>query len=244
MKRVISIILAAMLLTACENGTEGISYPKISENRLSYVKNSMSQVSWGTLSLYYDGRMYSGGVLKQGDGSDVVCETELGTVYGYDRALWSTDKTKLYTAESEAKLYSVKGYDSTFRVCIYEENSDTVYLFECLNDVTLSSGKDIFKKRLALDSYADIELTAGKDGNVKLEDIDIEKFLGAICAAALIAPDTQGMPDMNTDYLYALTFHDTAGIPNELKVYEDGYVMYMPFGETDLRYRVIVMVAL
>ena len=80
MKRVISIIMAAMLLTACANGTKGISYPKISENRLSYVKNSMSQVSWGTLSLYYDGRMYSGGVLKQGDGSDVVCETELGTV--------------------------------------------------------------------------------------------------------------------------------------------------------------------
>ena len=49
---------------------------------------------------------------------------------------------------------------------------------------------------------------------------------------------------MNTDYLYALTFHDTAGIPNELKVYEDGYVMYMPFGETDLSYRVIVKVDL
>ena len=79
---------------------------------------------------------------------------------------------------------------------------------------------------------------------MKLEDIDIEKFLGAICDAVLIAPDTQGMPDMNTDYLYALTFHDAAGIPNELKVYEDGYVMYMPFGETDLRYRVIVKVDL
>lgn len=244
MKRVISIILAAMLLTACANGSNGISYPKISENKLSYVKNSMSQVSWGTLSLYYDGRMYSGGFLKQGEGSDGVCDKELGTVYGYDKALWSTDKTKLYAAESEAKLYSVKGYDSTFRVCLYDENSDTVYLFECLNDVTLSSGKDIFKKRLALNSYTDIELTAGKDETIKLEDIDVEKFMSAICDAALIAPDTQGVPDMDTDYLYALTFRDAAGIPNELKVYEGGYVMYMPFGETDLRYRVVVKVDL
>ena len=65
-----------------------------------------------------------------------------------------------------------------------------------------------------------------------------------VCDAALIAPDTQGVPDMNTDCLYALTFYDAVGIPNELKVYEDGYVMYMPFGETDLRYMVIVKVAL
>jgi hypothetical protein len=83
---------------------------------------------------------------------------ELGTVSGKHTVYWSTDSEELSECTTEGIIYQVKGYDETFRVAIYSEVkttplSDTVYhliVFDCINDVTMNTGKDLFEERLQL----------------------------------------------------------------------------------------------
>lgn len=164
------------LLTSCTNSATGVTYPKISENRFNYVRNDMTQVSWSTLLLNYDGKIYTGTIL-QSDGAsfDTVCDKELGVGYGYDGVFWADSEEKITAVEAQAQVYSVKGYDSDFRLCIYREDSDTLFLFENLNGVTVSKGSDVFEKKLRLNEYETVEVV--KNGRPADEKLDVDNFL-------------------------------------------------------------------
>lgn len=233
-----AVALIALLLTSCAKQPAGVAYAAVSEGRFNYVKSSMTEVLWSTLLLNYDGKMYTGAILEQ-DGADVdkVCGEKLGTVYGYAGAFWSDDKEKLTAVEAEAEVYSVKGYDKDFRVCVYVQKSDALFLFENLNGMTVRKGGDIFKKKLSLDKYEKSETV--KNGELVEEKLDIDSFLKKICEAEFISPSEQGTPQAGTDCLYEVVFYDEAGLENTLKVYDGGYVVYEAWGG-DSTYRFIV----
>lgn len=237
---VCSIILTMFLLTSCTHSSTGVTYPKISENRFNYVRNDMTQVSWSTLLLNYDGRIYTGTVL-QSDGAsfDTVCDKELGVVYGYDGVFWADSEEKITAVEAQAQVYSVKGYDSDFRLCIYREDSDTLFLFENLNGVTVSKGSDVFEKKLRLNEYETVEVV--KNGRPADEKLDVDNFLTQIFEADMLPLSENESVQEGKECLYEVIFYDRAGIPNTLKVYDGGYVVYEALG-ADSTYRFLVKI--
>lgn len=227
-----------LLLTSCAKQTAGVEYAAVPESRFNYVRNSMTEVLWSTLLLNYGGRIYMGVISEQeGVSFDTVCDKKLGTVYGYDSAFWADNGEKLTAVEAEAEVYSVKGYDSDFRVCVYVEESGALLLFENLNGMTVRKGEDIFKKKLNLDKYERAETV--KDGEQVKEELDIDGFLKKICEAEFVSPSAEGVPKAGADCLYEVVFYDKAGLANTLKVYDGGYVEYDALGG-DSAYRFIV----
>ena len=238
--RAICCIALLLLLTSCNKHSDGVAYPEISENRFKYVRNSTAQVLWADLLLDYGGRTYTGILSEQDDlTSDMICGEKLGTVYGYDGALWSDNEAKIAAVDTEAEIYSVKGYDTDFRVCVYVKESNALLLFENLNGITARRGAEIFKDKLKLDEYEKVE-RIGTDRSAE-QVLDADSFLKKIFAAELVSPDEQGVPQNGAECSYELVFYGKTGMADILKVYDDGYVIYEAWGGGST-YRFIVKI--
>ncbi|WP_343208576.1 hypothetical protein [Anaerolentibacter hominis] len=107
----------------------------------------------------YQGRIYTQG--SQYIGEDAAKVKELvGDYLGYAKgniSEWSKqdDYAKEFASTVSGEIYSVKGYDSSFRLCmqgVYTENDGTevdyVEFYENLNGISITTGEDIFGSRL------------------------------------------------------------------------------------------------
>lgn len=154
---------------------------------------------------------------------------ELATVYGNNGIYWSTDKYELAEVTKEAKIYKLKGYDRKFRVCIYYEiNVDIdntthhiMQVFECLNDVYLYKGRNLFLDRMDLSSAVKVMTN---DCTIALEDEKLQTFLEALYDGTFITKSDEAYPDLSNVCSSKIIFYDEYGFENDIVVYENGYV--------------------
>ena len=108
--------------------------------------------------------VYKGGIYTQTDNMYMDMEAEqkealLGEYLGHATSSldeWSSfeEYSKEFASTYEGDVYSVKGYDPQFRVCVrceaeYDgEKHLSLFFLERLNDITINSGYDVFEARL------------------------------------------------------------------------------------------------
>ena len=108
--------------------------------------------------------VYNGSIYTQTENQYMDLEAEqkealLGEYLGHATSSldeWSSfeEYDKEFASTYEGDVYSVKGYDPDFRVCIrYEEEYDGekhlfLFFLERLNDITINTGYDVFEARL------------------------------------------------------------------------------------------------
>ncbi|ADY55238.1 hypothetical protein Sgly_0892 [Syntrophobotulus glycolicus DSM 8271] len=117
--------------------------------------------------IVYQGRIYkqSSSSEEWNNAAELVGE-KLGTTKG-NLTEWSTqrdDAPELASTVGVRDVYTVKGYEKSFRIMTYDKlNGQTyAYFFECLNGMTVKTGNDVFGK-------FNIE---NNIGSLKYEDFD------------------------------------------------------------------------
>lgn len=191
--------------------------------------------------IVYQGRIYtqSGTSIAVGDAKPL-----LGTKIGRTKPSineWSKQSDyaeELASSVGNRDVYTVKGYDSSFRIMTYDEENGEVRaeIYECMNGITLRSGADLFgqlKLTNQLDS-ATWERFGNWDQNTKEHNVlavndTLEAFLLAMYDSKPIAQQTlqsQGIFDNGeqTQKFIYLQLKDKSVV--ELRLFKDGYVMY------------------
>jgi hypothetical protein len=241
------LLATVILLTGCGNSAtanqylDGVYYSKIDESEIGQIyRNNALYIG---AKLHYNDKIYTSSweqsSTDQNDlNPDTMLGDELGTVSGNHTVYWSTDSEELSECTTEGVIYQVKGYDETFRVAIYSEVkitplSDTVYhliVFDCLNDVTMNTGKDLFEERLHLGEAISVNCVSpeGGDGESFPEDQEtVDEFLDALYAGTFLSPEDESYPTLDPAQAYTLSFMNQNGMVDELRVYEEGYVQYV-----------------
>lgn len=134
-------------------------------------------------------------------------------------------------------VYTVKGYDRKFRIMTCEKINGTVYakFYECLNDITVKTGADIFGK-LKIEGNiksAEYELFGsrnyGKNERKAVSDMNgPDEFIEALYKSIPYEQDSLDSlwEDRSADsqkYIY-ITLKDGAKV--QLRLFKDGYVYY------------------
>ncbi len=100
---------------------------------------------------------------------------------GQDPEAYSTE----FASTFEGEVYTVKGYDPDFRICIRREAEDEngepslwIEFLERVNDITLTTGKDLFEDRLHLNGRIEQVLWQSHDdwnnGRSNLQNASME----------------------------------------------------------------------
>ncbi len=171
---------------------------------------------------------------------------------------WSKQEEYAHNFASSVagKVYSVKGYDTDFRICIREEvkganGEPTLWIqfLDCLNGITLSTGEDLFENKLHIrDRVESVQWQSHDDWNLEkgnLQNMDIapvlwEEFLTQIDKGKFIYAwvDDKYLSNSNStnESIYdtpnqahlILTMED--GTVVRLRLIEGGYVGYDGLG--------------
>lgn len=186
----------------------------------------------------YKGKIYTQAATKldQLDVTSLLGEKLGKTKAGLDE--WS--KQNEYAVEfassiGEVDVYSVKGYHKDFRLMTYDVNSGSAELFECLNGVTISQGREIVEKLHLMNiqtaksrSYDDWNNSVEK--YVELSDKDLlHSFVDSLNTAKpyLIEDIEAKLGDFrNNEQLKELSISLTDGTIVTLWVIKDGYIGY------------------
>lgn len=158
----IAIVIAAALITnvGFPNGNlknrptdkiavsdEGIILPK-----LELPKKTNSMVAMDMIGLIvYKGRIYTQTSTSiNPEKATGILGKKIGRTKGNINEWSKQDEYAVDFASTTGiqDVYTVKGYDENFRIMTYEKIDGTVYaqFYECLNGITVNSGKDVFDK--------------------------------------------------------------------------------------------------
>ncbi|MCA0758044.1 hypothetical protein KP806_23575 [Paenibacillus sp. N4] len=152
---------------------------------------------------------------------------------------WSSQDdfaTEFASSVGEKDVYSVKGYESGFRIMTYEEYEGKVYaeFYECLNGIPVTSGADVFSK-LKLDGNVRSAVWETHDSwnynkqeyrELQAEDA-IPAFLEALSAAQPIEQQTlqaTGIYDNTEQKILYLKLADETVVG--IRLFEGRYVRY------------------
>lgn len=253
----ISVMCMLCALTGCEeeqteDGGEktGIYYEGIDEKEFSQKYNGGLVVFRG---LHYDNKAYTSveSFSSANDKSELPLEKivgeELATVYGNNGVIWSADKDELDEVTVEGKLYKVKGYDDDFRVCLYYEvcvefdgytsevyaeldghTSYALIIFDCMNDIYLDKGSDLFTDRIDLSKAVKVTTNSIP---IDLNDENLQAFIEALNNGTFIASSDEAYPDLSNVSYNEIIFYDECGLENAISVYENGYVTMSTNGQ-------------
>jgi hypothetical protein len=147
----------------------------------------------------------------------------------------------------EQEVYTVKGYDSNFRIMSYLKVEDQEYaqFFDCLNGITIKSGKDIFEKLNIVNNIESAKFISFEDWNtgntnyISFKDINI--LNEAIKELYTAVPyDYQTIGDeldkaRNNDAFREITLKQKDGLELKLTIFKNGYVSY---GYTNIYFKV------
>jgi len=207
--------------------------------------------------------IYRGGIYTQAetyrDDDARRVEPLLGEYLGYATGSideWSRPEAyeEEFAGSIAGDLYAVRGYDTDFRLCVRweseSENGEKTLLIEFLerlNDITLSTGADLFESRLRLRGCVEtVEWQAHEDwdwnkGNIRaaeLPDGAWDAFLDALCAGEFVSTwrGTEAFYDEPYSSIYdtkaqahlILSMED--GTTVRLRLIEGGYVGYDALG--------------
>ncbi|MBQ5561315.1 MAG: hypothetical protein IIT46_16295 [Lachnospiraceae bacterium] len=181
----------------------------------------------------------------------------IGTAKGNIEA-WSSqdDYAEELASTISGEVYSVNGYDDSFRICIKAEREDEnqnrvlwIGFYDCLNGITLTTGRDLFDERLhIIERTAAVQWQSHNDwnyglGNIQNTDINEDvwnEFWNAVNDCGVIntwSPDNNmSDPTSNHETIYdnqnqahlILTMNDETVV--RIRLFEGGYVGYGPLG--------------
>ena len=179
----------------------------------------------------YNGRMY----VQTGQYADPsLREGYVCTVTG-DIDEWSgADECVEGASSIGGDVYSVKGYDTNFRLCM-DGPDGLIEFYDCLSDMTLYSGADLFETCLHVENYVgayyilDADWEEAADNRHELDPESLEAFVALLMASPM---QDWGAGSENGDIFdcgYAeahLYFELADGTTVPLRLFENGCVMY------------------
>lgn len=204
--------------------------------------------------------VYKGGIYRDAGsylGEDAQkIEPLLGEYLGHAKGTlneWSKqdDYAEEFASTYTGSVYAVKGYDTSFRVCIKQfaegENGESILwilFLDRLNGITISDGKDIFEDRLHLQgrissiqwqSHDDWNLAGDNLQNASFDQATWDSFLNEIYQGSFVytfMPDGSFYDDHPYCSIYGtpnqahliLTMEDGTSV--EFRLIEGGYVGY------------------
>ncbi len=222
---------------------EGISIP---------AKTIDSQNAGSTADMIglvvYNGNIYTHAGHYEGEQAAEVMKLKgdfLGQVGGTINEWSGKDELSSELASTySGKVYTVKGYDPGFRLCLVTDGYYGIILLDRLNGITISEGKDLFEDRLRLsENVGSVSYQTHNDWNNGLKNIQgsvvtddmWEAFIRDVDSGRFVytfMPDGSFYEDHpysniydtpNQTHLY-LSMKD--GTVVELRLIEGGYVGY------------------
>ncbi len=225
--------------TVNDDGT--VTIPKIDLSGLSYDDKIIPMV-------VYNGRIYTLSERYSGDkarDADSLMGSFLGHA-AYDKAAWENidpNETKPVVNFGECDVYTVKGYDETFRICARlsgtDNNAYADHLFlDCLNGISLNGGKSLFEDKLHIsERKADLIYQTHEDWNNAIEQYYIPELDEAAWNGFISAADSSGFEELssiNSQYGESLYKRNQAHLVVKmvdnteirLRLIEGGYLSY------------------
>ena len=179
----------------------------------------------------YNGRMY----VQTGQYADPsLREGYVCTVTG-DIDEWSGADEYVEGASSiGGDVYSVKGYDTNFRLCM-DGPDGLIEFYDCLSDMTLYRGADLFETCLHVENYVgayyilDADWEENIDNRHELDPESLETFVSLLMVSPMQEWSAWSENGDIFDYEYAeahLYFELSDGTTVPLRLFENGCVMY------------------
>lgn len=215
--------------------SDGVTIPKV---ELPKKSNAMMDM----IGLFvYKGRIYT---QTASSVSPEAAKSILGTKIGRTKATideWSKQSefaNEFASSVGERDVYTVKGYDSSFRLMTYDEadGETQVELFECMNGLTLRTGEDLFGKLKLLGNTQSARWESSDSWNNNKQDFKNVKSLDAVNAfirALYYAkpvkredlPDPKALDNADQNQkVVKLTLNDKSEV--QLLLYKEGYAAY------------------
>ena len=188
----------------------------------------------------YGGRMYECSQVLEGDAAEELMGEYLFTSPGYIDEWSSPEEYTDGTGSVAGDVYTVKGYDSAFRLCIPIDGGALLELYDTLDGITLRTGEDLYGERLHLrENWREAEYQTHDDWNSnedtfrtpELTEEEIAAFIDALYAGEFEywgADSETGdiyMLGLEQKHLY---FRLADGSSVELRLFENGLVKYTP----------------
>ena len=136
-------------------------------------------------------------------------------------------------------FYTVKGYDSDFRlagVASFDNGERTIFFYDSLNDITLTTGADLFETRLHLkDNFTSVTYQLHDDwdyGKQNFQTLSVDNetmliFLDTLYASEFVdLYDTPLQSEIYNQKQAHLYFTLQDGSTVGLQLFEDGYIGY------------------
>jgi hypothetical protein len=217
------------------DATEGLQIPAIV---LPESSDNLDMIGL----IVYNGNIYTQTATKMDAASaKAVLGTKLGTTKGNIDEWSKQDEYAVEFASTtigEADVYSVQGYDQTFRIMTYYESESKVYteFYECLNGITVLDGEDVFRKLQMTGNILSTQYRSHSDWyyNVDnyypLDDMDlinlfVEELNHTVPYTGEIVEEKLG--DFRNDEHYReMILHLKDGSKISLVVLKDGYIRY------------------
>lgn len=188
--------------------------------------------------------VYKGNIYTQGNiyTKDSTTSKLIGEYIGYATGTiseWSTqdDYAKELASTYMGDVYTVNGYDPDFRICIVWGNN--IQFMEHLNGIGITTGKDIYSKRLHIDNgitsveYLNYqEYISGFDNGIyanpkplELTDDELDSFINAINEGSF-ADNGNGYLFNDYNNLSYIYLHLKDGTVVTLLLKDDGNIFY------------------
>ena len=230
---------------AVNNSDDGLHIPAI---KLPEPSESANMDMIGLV--VYQGRIYTQSEFYDGDEARKILPLlgeHLGTAKG-NLDEWSSqdDYASEFASSVAGEVYSVNGYDTDFRICTYAETEDEnhnkndwVLFLDCLNDITLKNGSELFEDRFHVRERTDtIQFQTHSDwdkglNNIQTADIEPDiwnEFVDQVDNGEFIYTWEPGLKGNNTIYdtpnqaHIVLSMND--GTVVRLRLIDGGYVGY------------------
>lgn len=237
------VILGAAMrerpMTHTDEGTgitvseEGVTIPPI---RVTLSKDGSQTASLAARSFIYQGRCYME-YKRHWDAGDII-GGYLGTVTGMIDEWTPEDGYVDFAGSAEGDIYSVKGYDTSFMLCI-KKSARVADLYICNNGITLKYGSELYEDRLHLSGNVESVRyqSCGPEGSggdecYQMNSVhDVISDLIRDMNAGQFIPDyavllEEGRAYVSDTELYFLSFQMKDGTIVDLGLYENGYVRF------------------
>ena len=104
-----------------------------------------------------------------------------------------------------------------------------VAVFDCLNDIYLFQGKDLYQDIFHLENAKEVYAGISEDTVALVESDDeiFSDFFTALCEGEFIPQENISESEYDTGLDSRFLFQDTLGIQTEIKIYPNGYVRFV-----------------
>lgn len=182
----------------------------------------------------WDEASYSGWELPSSEISyralDQVLGASLGKTFELVTGIVTPEKIDL-----DGDVFPVAEMDPSVRIAVKSHDQNTIYVFDCLNDITVKTGGDIFETRLGLKGNYDasrthVEPCVKPIFNPNLiegcSEAELEAFVDELNASPVIALPNDLRTKLRQRSCAYLEFFPTSAVPLGLQIRSDGVVTY------------------